>query len=622
MPLILQLFVLLPLFAFIASMAIPRKKEKIIAWLAIATTGMHLLGCLLFIVYWIIYGLPVLDSKHIVLYKTTSFEFFIDFYFDKTTAVFAFVGSSIILLVSIFSRYYLHRDEGFKRFFNTLLLFFLGYNLVIFSGNFETLFVGWEILGFCSFLLIAFYRDRYLPVKNGLKVISVYRLGDVCLMLAMWMSHHLFLENITFLKLSDAGFIAQHLSQNTSLFIFISCMIVIAAAAKSAMLPFSSWLPRAMEGPTTSSAVFYGSLSVHLGAFLLIRTYPFWEGIAEIKILIIVLGLATSLIATSIASVQSTVKTQIAYSSITQIGLIFIEVALGFHILALIHFAGNAFLRTYQLLVSPSVLNYEIHDMIFNYIPYRQKKINRFLQKMSNAVYILNLKEWNLDSFMYNFLWHPFKWAGRSMYFLVNRVSLVIIAVIFILGLLSFITAESIPDRFDSLFTNIFSLLGLLLILTSFAERGNSIKAWLFVIAGQLFVTLSIALNEYVALHQIAIYLSGVVLAAIVGVVCLQKIKQSDQDIDLNRFHGYIYENPKIAFVFLLCCLGLIGFPFTPTFLGIDLLFTHIHKNQVSLVILTTLSFIFIELAIIRIYARVFLGQHKKNYHPIAYRSS
>ena len=237
----------------------------------------------------------------------------------------------------------MHRDGGFKRFFCTLLLFFLGYNLVVFGGNFETLFIGWEILGFCSFLLISFYRDRYLPVKNALKVISVYRLGDVCLMLAMWLAHHLFHQNITFNQLNDPGFLNGYLVSQEGLFIFISVMVLIAAAAKSAMLPFSSWLPRAMEGPTTSSAVFYGSLSLHLGAFLLIRTYPIWENLPGIKIALIVLGIATSLIATAIARVQSTVKTQIAYASITQVGLIFVEVALGFHTLALIHFAGNSF---------------------------------------------------------------------------------------------------------------------------------------------------------------------------------------------------------------------------------------------------------------------------------------
>lgn len=137
--------------------------------------------------------------------------------------------------------------------------------------------------------------------------------------------------------------VQAQLEDHHTLGILISIMLLIAAAAKSAQLPFSSWLPRAMEGPTTSSAIFYGSLSVHIGVFVLLRTYPFWENIAIIKIGVVLIGLFTSIIATSIALVQSSVKTQIAYSSIAQIGIMFIEVALGFHNLALLHFAGNAF---------------------------------------------------------------------------------------------------------------------------------------------------------------------------------------------------------------------------------------------------------------------------------------
>ena len=103
-----------------------------------------------------------------------------------------------------------------------------------------------------------------------------------------------------------------------------------------------------MEGPTPSSAIFYGSLSVHLGVFLMLRTFPFWEHQTSMRIAIGLMGLVTSIAASVMANVQSTVKSQVAYSSISQIGLIFIEIALGWDTLALIHFAGNAFLRTYQ----------------------------------------------------------------------------------------------------------------------------------------------------------------------------------------------------------------------------------------------------------------------------------
>ena len=386
---LLQLFIWISLAGFVASLIVPKRKEKILSFIALSTAAVSFMGIISFITWWIINECPILFSKHITLFQTEDIEIFISFYFDKTTAVFALMGSLLTFLVAKFSKTYLHRDDGYKRFFSTILLFFFSYNLLIFSGNFETLFMGWEVLGICSFLLIAFYRDRYLPIKNSLKVMSIYRLGDICLILGMWMSHHLWHENITFLKLNDTNAVIEHIAEHNWYAIFIGTMIIIAAAAKSAQLPFSTWLPRAMEGPTSSSAIFYGALSVHLGVFLLIRTFPYWESILILKILVIGIGIATSLIATSIARVQSSVKVQIAYASVTQIGLMFIEIALGFHILALIHFSANAFLRTYQLLVSPSVLSYAIHDMVFSYMP-KIKKQTESYPKLKNTIYQLN----------------------------------------------------------------------------------------------------------------------------------------------------------------------------------------------------------------------------------------
>ena len=620
---LLQLYILVPLIAFIISLGIPRKKETLLSTIAIGSVGIHLLGVLAFIVFWIANSAGILDFKHLTLYQNHNIDIFIDFYFDKTTAVFALVGSALTLLVAIFSRYYMHRDEGFKRYFNTLLLFFMGYNFVIFSGNFETLFIGWEVLGICSFLLIAFYRDRYLPVKNGLKVISLFRLGDICLILAMWMSHHFWHKNITFLELNNAAFVQENLQAHWGYGIFIALMLVIGAAAKSAQLPFSSWLPRAMEGPTTSSAIFYGSLSVHLGVFLLIRTYPYWESLLPIKILIIVIGIVTTLIATSIARVQSSVKTQIAYASITQIGLMFVEVALGFHVLALLHFAGNAFLRTYQLLVSPSVLSYLIHDMFFTFTPPQYNTQNSVTNKLKNTVYLLSIKEWNIDTMLYNYFWAPFKWIGKNLGFLSHKIVIGLLGALYGMGVYANLYQDKIPVSIFETLPLVFAFGGLLLILKAFAERGDAIQAWFTIIAGQLFITLSIALlSEGFDLSQMLIYLSGVVISAIVGYICLRKLKAIDNNIGLHQFHGYSYEQPMLSFIFLIACFGLTGLPFTPTFIGIDLIFSNIHTHETLLMVCMALSFIFMELSILRIYARVCMGQHKKAYHPIAYRSS
>jgi NADH-quinone oxidoreductase subunit L len=616
----LQLFIWLPLAALFITLLVPRKKESLLSGITISTAALHFTSVLILTGFWLMNSYPALDIKHAVLFRSENIEIFIDFYFDGTTAVFCMVGSLIPFLVAIYSRFYMHREPGFKRFFVTILFFFTGYNLVIFSGNFETLFVGWEILGISSFLLIAFYRDRFLPVKNGLKVISIYRLADVCVLLAMWMSHHLWHENITFLKLNDIALVQDRLQQDYQLGIFIAIMIFAAAAIKSAQLPFSSWLPRAMEGPTNSSAIFYGSLSVHLGVFLLLRTYPFWETMAFVKVLIIAIGLGTAVIATAIARVQSTVKTQIAYSSAAQIGIIFIEVGFGFHLIALVHFAANAFLRTYQLLVSPSVLSYLVHDQFYNFVPRTRDEKFSVWKKISNSIYILSVKEWNMDTLLHQFLWRPFKWIGNRFYFMTRAVTVIILATLFLFGLVCFFFEIKIP-LYDSM-PYVFAFLALILILRAFTERGDAKKSWLLVFSSQFFVALSIALNKHFEFTQILIYLSGGTISAIVGYVCLHKIKSIDQDIDLNRFHGYVFEHPKVALIFLFCALGLVAFPVTPAFIGFDILLTHIEKDQYILILLTALSFIFIELSVLRIYARIFLGQHKKPYHAMAYRSS
>jgi len=206
----------------------------------------------------------------------------------------------------------------------------------------------------------------------------------------------------------------EHLESHTFIGFFIAFCLACAAAVKSAQIPFSSWLPRAMEGPTPSSAIFYGSLSVHLGIFLMLRTYPFWENQIIVRVAIGIMGLTTSVIASMIGKVQSNVKSQIAYSSISQIGLIFIEIALGLDNLALLHFTGNALLRTYQLLVSPSVVSYLIRDQFYNFIPLEEKKNHWLSKRLRNSLYVLSLKEFNVENIQSAFYGDPLEpWVNR-----------------------------------------------------------------------------------------------------------------------------------------------------------------------------------------------------------------
>ncbi len=622
MTFILQFFIIIPLVGAIISLIIPDKKENIISWAAFSTVGLHLFGAVLFLTYWLLHNHPTLNIKDIVIYQTTGYSFFIDFYFDKITAVYLIVGAVLTFLIAMYSRYYMHRESGYKRFFSTIMFFYLGYSIAIFSGNLETLFIGWEILGLSSFLLIAFYRDRYLPVKNAVKVFSIYRIGDVGLILAMWMAHHLFHENITFQKLNNYELVHEHILNHSGIGMFISIMILVSAAAKSAQLPFSSWLPRAMEGPTPSSAIFYGSLSVHLGVFLLLRTFPFWDHQLSVRILIGLVGLVTAFIATGIARVQSSVKSQIAYSSIAQIGLIFIEVAAGFENLALFHFTGNAFLRTYQLLVSPSVVSYLIREQFYNFVPRQLTIEDSFPKKVEYTMYLLCLKEWNLDSFMYRYLWNPLKWMGKKFDFLTFNRVIIFGVPAYLIGLFVVYNEEFVPDNIEHYLPYFFSFIALMMVLKAFTERIHVRMSWLLIVMTHFWIALAVAFNEHFRFEQVHIYLSGVAAAGIVGLLCLRWLKSHEGSIDLDQFHGHSYKHPKFALTFLLACLGVSGFPITPTFVGEDLIFTHIHEDQPALAFIVALCFIIDGLAIVRMYARVFLGPHAKSIYEMAYRSS
>jgi len=618
----LHFFIFVPILGFLISLLIPGKNETALSRVAFLSVGLHLFGAFIFLGYWLIQGSPTLNLKDIVLFYTPGYEFFIDFSFDKITATYLFVGAFLTFLVTVYSRYYMHREAGYKRFFNTILFFYIGYNIVIFSGNLETLFVGWEILGISSFLLIAFYRDRYLPVKNAVKVFSIYRIGDVGLLLAMWLTHHLFHENITFLKLSNYELVHEHLQTHSWVGVAISLMILLSAMAKSAQLPFSSWLPRAMEGPTPSSAIFYGSLAVHLGVFLLLRTHPFWDQQFSVRILIGVIGLATAIIATGIARVQSSVKSQIAYSSVAQIGLIFIEVAIGLHDLALFHFAGNAFLRTYQLLVSPSVVSYLIREQFYKFVPRLRSIEDSFPKRMQYTLYVLCVKEWNLDSFMYRTLWNPLKWLGNKLNFLTLNRAILFFIPAYLLGLFTLYNEDLIPAGVHEYLPDFFAFIGLVMVLKSFTERKQARMSWTLIIMTHLWIVLSVMFNEHFGIEETLLYMSGILASGVLGYAVLQRLKTVEGNIDLNQFHGHSYHHPKFALWFLIACLGLGGFPITPTFIGEDLIFSHIHEDQPVLATFIALTYIIDVLSIMRIYARVFLGPHVKSMYEMAYRSS
>jgi NAD(P)H-quinone oxidoreductase subunit 5 len=284
----------------------------------------------------------------------------IEFLLDGMSLAFAALAAAIAGIVSAFSNRYLHREAGYNRYFVLFAMFVTGILLVALAGNVEVLFAGWELVGLSSALLVAFFHDRPAPVGNALRVFSVYRISDAAMLSAAVLLHHVAGSGSLSLLFGRAASGGTGLSMTSAT--TIALLLVVAAAGKSALLPFSGWLPRAMEGPTPSSAVYYGSLSIHAGCFLLLRAAPLLEQSTPARLLAGGLGLATALFSALVTRVQSDVKSSLAYAALTQVGIIVVEIALGLYTIAFFHLAGHACFRLLQFLSAPNVLH-DLHGL-------------------------------------------------------------------------------------------------------------------------------------------------------------------------------------------------------------------------------------------------------------------
>jgi NADH:ubiquinone oxidoreductase subunit 5 (subunit L)/multisubunit Na+/H+ antiporter MnhA subunit len=292
-----------------------------------------------------------------------NYHFAIKLVFDRLSVPFVILTFLLCGTVGAFTTRYLHREPGFSRFFVLYALFILGMILASLADTIETLFIGWELVGLSSAFLVAFFQERPMPVRNGLRVWAVYRLSDAALLLASVVLHHQQGHGDFDLLLGAEPWPFGEVSLTSSQSFAAGSLLLIAAAGKSALVPFSGWLPRAMEGPTPSSAVFYGALSVHLGAFLLLRFSPLLVASPLLAALVVGLGLATAVFAAVAARVQTDVKSALSFASLTQVGIIVAEIGLGFRYLALVHILGHACLRMLQFLRAPTLLHdYHVLD--------------------------------------------------------------------------------------------------------------------------------------------------------------------------------------------------------------------------------------------------------------------
>lgn len=285
---------------------------------------------------------------------------------DRLSAPMMLLSSVLCGLVGRFSATYLGArlvtharapaivEPGQARFFLLLNLFATGMSLLVSAGSLDLFIAGWELVGLSSVLLIAFFHERVFPVRNALRAFITYRACDVGLLVGTVLMHH-YAGTAVFVAFEpDPASVSPPLTESAAT--LTALCFLLAAAGKSALFPVGSWLPRAMEGPTPSSAIFYGALSVHAGAYLMLRMAPLFALSPWARAALVAGGLVTAVHGTLVTRVQTDVKSQLAYATTTQLGLIFAEIGLGFVGLAQIHMVGHAVVRTLQLLRAPNAI--------------------------------------------------------------------------------------------------------------------------------------------------------------------------------------------------------------------------------------------------------------------------
>ena len=292
--------------------------------------------------------------------KLSHYHYDLMFNIERYQIGFAIIFSLLFILIEKMSFNYLHAEEEHAKFYGLKAILNISIMFFIFSSNIDFLFFSWELVGLTSSLLISYFYRRNQAVENSLFAFSIYRICDAAFLitgLLLYYFHHS--ENINF--------------QSTGIYsTILGVLLFITIMGKSGIYPLSSWLPLALEGPTPSSNLYYMAISTHLGALLLIKTHTLWENSMTAKIIMGVILLISIILHNKSAKVQPTIKAAIAYSTMSQVSVILLEVVLGFYHFALIHIGFHMVYRFIQMTTSTSIIDQhrgmeEVSGVINNY---------------------------------------------------------------------------------------------------------------------------------------------------------------------------------------------------------------------------------------------------------------
>jgi NADH-quinone oxidoreductase subunit L len=351
----------LPLAGALINGTIGRDLPKVVVG-AIATSVMFIAFAFALIVF-----SSVHEQKLVHLFTMLSlgdFELNARLQLDSLSIWMTLIVTGVGSLIHLFSMGYMKEDEGYYKFFTYLNLFIFAMLILVLGSNYFMLFFGWEGVGICSYLLIGFhYSDLEKGMLNGIaarKAFIMNRIGDLGLLIGLFLILAQF-GTLEYTELANQ-LLVQNIEPTTWMMFGITVCLFIGATGKSAQIPLFTWLPDAMAGPTPVSALIHAATMVTAGIFLVVRSNFFFEMAPATQDIMLYVGLATSLFAAFMALRQNDIKKVLAYSTVSQLGLLFVALGMGAYTAAMFHVTTHAFFKALLFLGSGSVIHAMHHE--------------------------------------------------------------------------------------------------------------------------------------------------------------------------------------------------------------------------------------------------------------------
>ena len=356
MDILAPLVLLAPLAGFLVNALFGRLLPRpVVGWIGAGSVGLSFLLALG--IFAQVLGGHTLDQSYFTWWQSGDFNVPFNLYVDALSTLMVLVITGVGFLIHVYSIGYMGEDPGYSRFFAYMNLFVLSMLLLVLSGNLVWLIIGWAGVGLSSYLLIGFWFDRTSAVVAARKAFVMNTIGDVGMIFAAFL---IFL-NLRVLDYQGLFNRVHQLPRGGTIITAICLLLLLGAVAKSAQLPLHTWLPDAMEGPTPVSALIHAATMVTAGVYLVARMHLLYDWAPGAAATVAVIGGVTAFFAATIGTAQIDIKRILAYSTMSQIGYMFLAVGIGAYSAGMFHFMTHAFFKALLFLAAGNVIH-ALHD--------------------------------------------------------------------------------------------------------------------------------------------------------------------------------------------------------------------------------------------------------------------